>query len=67
MYYIYGSVRTIPTYRVYRLYDNIVSRLYVHVTVATYLANVDHELVQHGTTRPGHSHICNTLQKAQSR
>ena len=22
MYYIYGSVRAIPTYRVYQLYDN---------------------------------------------
>ena len=25
MYYIYGRVRAIPTYRVYRLYDNIFS------------------------------------------
>ena len=23
MYYVYGSVRAIPTYRVYRLYDEI--------------------------------------------
>ena len=23
MFYIYGSVQAIPTYRVYRLYDNI--------------------------------------------
>ena len=24
MYYVYGSVRAIPTYRVYRLYDNYI-------------------------------------------
>ena len=30
MYYIYGSVRAIPTYRVYQLYDTILlARCYV--------------------------------------
>ena len=31
MYYIYGRVRAIPTYRVYRLYDNIMESFNTYI------------------------------------
>jgi hypothetical protein len=36
MYYIYGSVRAIPTYRVYRLYDIIISPVAIYFSVVNY-------------------------------
>ena len=35
MYYIYGRVRAIPTYRVYRLYDNLEAKLHKYVTIGS--------------------------------
>ena len=36
MYYIYGRVRAIPTYRVYRLYDNNILKCQLRIIVASY-------------------------------
>ena len=35
MYYIYGSVRATPTYRVYRLYDVVASQLCMDIIIIT--------------------------------
>ena len=35
MYYVYGSIRAIPTYRVYRLYD------YVNVVLIAHSGKID--------------------------
>ena len=41
MYYVYGSVRAIPTYKVYRLYDNTVL---IYLLQPTYDAHQSYRL-----------------------